>query len=181
MIAASTIAPYSLAFYLSAGEIVGSTTASTARASVVAEDDVVRSYAGQPSWEFAGACRAGTAQADTGLIMGSERTEDGLVADLADFLDLDEGWDGEHAAKPSASAVLDATRFVQAAGEWTDRLEATLHVDGSVILEIGDGSEGSLRFKGDGTIIHTARGRKPGAAVFDGYSVPVEVRSALDV
>ncbi len=99
-----------------------------------------------------------------------------MVAELAGFLKLGEGWDGESAAKPSGPAVLDAIRFIRAIGQQGAILEPTLHVDGSVILEIGEEGEGSLRFKGDGTVLYATGVAGIGIADFDGYTVPQEIR-----
>lgn len=103
-----------------------------------------------------------------------------LMAELQELRGLQAGWDGEAAAASNSAAVDDAISFVLAAAvDLTALMEPTLHVDGSVLLEIGDGSEGSLRFKGDHTIIHAIRGFTPGIAGFDGITVPKEISAVL--
>jgi hypothetical protein len=102
-----------------------------------------------------------------------------LAAELRELRGLSEGWDGEAAAAPIPDAINDALSFVRVAGDLTTRLEPTLHVDGSVILEVGDGSEGSLRFRGDHTITYAIRGFTPGVARFDGKTVPEEISATL--
>jgi hypothetical protein len=102
-----------------------------------------------------------------------------LVAELRELRRLSEGWDGEAAAAPIPDAINDALSFVRAAGDLSTRLEPTLHVDGSVILEVGDGSEGSLRFRGDHTITYAIRGFTPGVARYDGKTVPEEISATL--
>jgi hypothetical protein len=102
-----------------------------------------------------------------------------LAAELQELRGLSEGWDGEAAAAPIPGAINDALSFVRAAEDLSARLEPTVHVDGSVILEVGDGSEGSLRFRGDHTITYAIRGFAPGVARFDGKTVPKEILATL--
>jgi len=102
-----------------------------------------------------------------------------LIGDLAELRDLRADWDGEGAAAPLAAAIDDAISFVRIAGNLAGLLEPTPDVDGSVLLEIGDGSEGSLRFRGDHTIIYAIPSAAPGAVVFDGKNVPKEISGAL--
>lgn len=111
------------------------------------------------------------------IILEPEHPEDSLVAELLEFRKLGPGWDGEQAAEPSWQAIRDAARFAHAAGEWCELIDPTLHVDGSVILEIGD--LGSLRFNGDGQVIYALDGIGRGKVHLDGFSVPKEIRSAL--
>lgn len=104
-------------------------------------------------------------------LVGPDRPEDVVVAQLSGFRVLKAGWDGEDAAKPSDHAVTDAMRFVRSVGSIGVALEPTLHVDGSVILEAGEEGESSLRFEGNGIVIYvTPHGT--GAAPFDGYATP---------
>ncbi|MFG1454393.1 hypothetical protein V5F44_19375, partial [Xanthobacter sp. V2C-8] len=94
-----------------------------------------------------------------------------------DYGDLNAGWDVEAAAKPSSTAIRDAIRFVRAAEFSGMDVEPTPHVDGSILLEIDDGATGSLRFKGDGNVIYAIAHRGRGIALFNGISIPDELRS----
>lgn len=170
---------YSLAAYLDTADMVDSSAAPTARASTRVEE-VVRSYVGTPMWPVGGRIQVRTTQPDTaGLLVNGDRPEDRIVTLIVEFLDLGAGWDGENAQEPALDAVLDAIRFVHAAGDLATRLEPTLHVDGSVILELDDGSAGSLRFKGDDAVIYTLDGAGVGVALFDGYTIPEKIAAAL--
>jgi hypothetical protein len=181
----SSAAGHSLAAYLSAADIVASTSTPIER--TVAEDNEIRrSFVGSSSWGTAfGAgqiIHLQTASADAPPILLSFGDIDGpAFAALDDFYDLASGWDGENAAAPNPVAIRDAARFLRAIGPEGEHLEPTLHVDGSVILEIEGGSLGSLRFRGDGTIIYSLEGARPGTVAFNGFSVPQELWPALGV
>jgi len=139
-----------------------------------------RSHLRSDGWEFLGyGGSSSSISDDVDIFVGLERTEDRLISEIEDFRDLCEGWDGEDAAKPNAKAIEQATRFVRAAGELANRLEPGLHVDGSVILEIGNGIEASIRFIGDDRIIYSAEGIMPGVSKFDGRSVPEVIKLVL--
>jgi hypothetical protein len=104
---------------------------------------------------------------------------DALVADLQELRELHAGWDGEGAAAPLPEAIRDAMSFVRAAGDLARPFEPTPDVDGSILLEMGDGSEGSLRFRGDHTIVYAIRGVAPGMVRFDGGIIPDVISAAL--
>jgi len=105
---------------------------------------------------------------------------DALVAELEELRELPKGWDGEGAEAPIPDAVAEAVMFVRSVGDYlASRLEPTPDVDGSMLLEIGDGSRGSLRFRGDHTIICAIRGVAPGIVVFDGEAIPEGISNAL--
>ncbi len=179
----STPAAY-LAAFLGSAELVGSSSP-TARMSVVDEDVVERSFTEAPSWSQAlqskQAIYPQTAISERApVLFCPHRAGDTLVAQLTVFRNLGVGWDGERAAKPHAEAIRQAARFARLAGELADNLEPTLHVDGSVILEMGD-DVGSFRFKGDGQIIYVLQGAGHGIASFDGFTMPREIMPALGV
>ncbi len=111
-------------------------------------------------------------------LVGPDRPEDVVVAQLSCFRTLMAGWDGEEAAKPFDHAVTDAMRFVRSVGATGVALEPTLHVDGSVILEAGEDSELSLRFMGDGAVIY-ATPHRVGTVCFDGYVIPAAIAPVL--
>lgn len=141
-----------------------------------------RRFSVEGSWGGVSATRSATAGSDRAMIVVNDRRpSDRLIAVLAEFLALHQGWDGEDAHAPSSTAVLDAIRFINAAGMRALALEPSLHVDGSVLLEIEDGAAGSLRFTGDGSIVYAIKGVGTGSAVFDGYTIPEEVGAALSV
>jgi hypothetical protein len=105
---------------------------------------------------------------------------DALIAELEELRGLPEGWDGEGAETPIPAAIDEAISFVRSAEDrLVSRLEPTPDVDGSILLEIGDGSEGALRFRGDHTIVHAIRGAAPGIVKFDGKVVPEVISEAL--
>jgi hypothetical protein len=104
---------------------------------------------------------------------------DALIAELEELRELPEDWDGEEAAAPIPDAIDDAISFVRAARDLANRLEPTPDVDGSILLEFDVGGAGSLRFKGDHSIIHAIRGVAPGTVGFDGITVPNEISEAL--
>lgn len=68
-----------------------------------------------------------------------------VINEITSYGDLSNGWDGEKAAKPKAEAIADAIRFVRGVSSLGLDIVPTLHVDGSVILELG-----SIRFGGHG-------------------------------
>ncbi len=158
MAAAPTCLAYGLTAHLEAAGIADPET-STPGPIRVAENAIERSsYAGQPSWqpEFQGSStRTWTARpADHAIIVGSWLAEDTLAFAIADLRHLENGWDGRDAARPAPAAISEATIFARLAGKYASRLEPTVHADGSVLLEIEDGSEGSFRFRGDGTVVY---------------------------
>jgi hypothetical protein len=175
-----------LAAYLASAELLASTSATTTRASIIDQELVQRSYVGSPRWEGGsnglGSFRiVQTAMSDRApIIIGAERAEDPAVAELNSLLELGAGWDGEDAAPPHKAAIQDAIHFLYAAGSLATNLSPTLHVDGSVLLELDDGSAGSLRFRGNGTIGYAVRGIGFGSVPFDGATIPPELRHALE-
>ncbi|MFG1246027.1 hypothetical protein [Xanthobacter flavus] len=142
-----------------------------------------RSFVGRSPWAFQTdrtTISSQTAISDRApFLVGPDRAEDSAVAQLAEYKSLTEGWDGEHAAKPSLEAIYDAQRFVRALGAVATTLEPTPHVDGSILLEIDDGASGSLRFAGDGLVIYAIVGKGRGVAEFDGFTVPEAIRRAI--
>lgn len=90
--------------------------------------------------------------------------EDTIVSSLQVLARLPSGWDGEDAESPKVGAIQDAIRFVRSAGRLASDLHATLHVDGSVNLEIGDGSDGLLEFTGNRRVAYAVKGVRPGVA-----------------
>lgn len=125
------------------------------------------------------ACCTTTTSENAPLLVAFEDSANALVDEVVDFRKLNEGWDGENAAKPSFAAIRDAVRFIRAAGTYASRFEPTPHADGSIILEIADGVEGSLRFKGDHRIIYAARRIGVGSVPFDGSTIPETIRLVL--
>lgn len=171
-VANATSVAYDLTAYLSEGGKLDATTPMTVRSELSRDVHTAWSFAGPASWEFIGMPRQ-TSSRDEGFrpLVGPDRPEDVVVAQLSSFRTLQEGWDGEDAARPSDHAVTDAMRFVRSVGATGVALEPTLHVDGSVILEAGEDGESSLRFEGDGVVIYvTPQGI--GSAPFDGYAIP---------
>jgi hypothetical protein len=114
------------------------------------------------------------------IVLGPDGPEHELIAQLSGFRSLRDGWDGEAAVAPNRVAIRDAVRFIQAAGSLSERLEPTLHTDGSVLLELEDGLGGSLKFRGDDHIVYAVKGARPGTVPFDGSNVPEALRAALE-
>lgn len=183
MIAApSTAAGYGIGLmaYVMTSTLVDASSIPTARASTKVEEQAYRrSYVGRPASFAGGDCQLRSAQSDDAILIGADRPEEGLVTALAEFVGLKPGWDGEDAVAPRLDAIFDAIRFVRAAGARGLGLEPTLHVDGSVILELEDGSAGALQFGGAGTIDYAFEGVAPGNVPFDGYTVPHVIGDAL--
>lgn len=181
MIAAtSTVAAYSLAAYLASADIVDATSIPTSRASTKVEEPHDQSFVGRGSWAGRAGYQGTTARSEGAeFIITADRPWADLITSVGEFLEFNAGWDGERAAAPKAVAVLDAVRFINAAGSLALGLEPTLHTDGSVILELDDGVAGSLRFRGDETIVYAFKGVAPGIVAFDGYSIPEQIGSVL--
>lgn len=176
-IATATPAGY-IAAYLMTAELVGSTSP-FARAATVDEDVVERSYVSAPPWALQRIFVVeSSATEPVPIWLGPARGEDVLLAELSAYGELDAEWDGEGAAKPRPGAIADAKHFVAAAGTRRLELEPSLHVDGSVILDVVDDA-GSLRFRGDGKIVFALRDVGRGICDFDGVTVPGEIGPAL--
>jgi hypothetical protein len=182
--AATTTAVTAAAAYL--GIYLGGACAvhATALATPIAVVEPGAWYVGSRTYVSGGwgvlALTNGSAKSETApILIGPDRTEDPLVAQIKEFESLTEGWDGYSGARPKPEAIRQAVRFAQMAGDLGTRLEPTLHADGSVILETADRPYASLEFKGDDNIIFAMQGGPVGRAWFDGFAIPSEIRSAL--
>ena len=78
---------------------------------------------------------------------------------------LDAGWDGNLGKAPCPVSMAQAREFVSAlsgrrmpGGNLFRLLEPSLHADGCVVLEIGDGGDGWLKFPGDGMVVYSVSG-----------------------
>jgi hypothetical protein len=105
---------------------------------------------------------------------------DVLVSELESLRKLPHGWDGEEAAAPIPNAIDEAVSFVRALGDFANRFEPAPDIDGSILLEIDDVGAGSLRFRGDYTIVYAIRGAAPGIVGFDRRTIPRKISEALD-
>lgn len=164
---------------------LGSSTSPVARSSVVAErtvDRPHRTYVGSPSWSFLSKGGSGVAAPQTSveapLVVGADRLEDPVVAQIQAFRSLKTGWDGEGAAEPSAAAIREAVKFIRLVGAPAAEIEPYLHVDGSVLVELPNDA-GSLGFRGDRNIIFVFDEIDHGTVPFDGFTIPEKIRSAL--
>ena len=168
--------------YLKTADLVAATSI-MAREATIAEDDVKRSYMDVPSWDDIAAdvrITRRTAVSEKAPILVGERHADNEVLDeVVSYGDLLEGWDGDQAAKPNADAIYDAVRFIRAVSRLELEITPTLHVDGSVILEVGD--ENSIRFLGNGKTAYVSNDAGFGKADFDGFAVPDEIKHALHI
>ncbi len=179
---AQTVVPAALLLALAGADVERSTSyggeVSGARVPALISPVLERSFQGLPA-----ALRLHfpetVASPEVPLFIGQPRPEDVLVGEVLAFRRLPHGWDGEDAAPPRREALKDAIRFLYSAGSSSLVLEPTLHVDGSVILEVGDGSQGSFRFKGDGQVICSANGMPPSILPFEGRTLPSQVRAVL--
>lgn len=100
----------------------------------------------------------------------SERLEEALVAEIREYSELHEGWDGEGAAPPAQASIEAAINFVRLLGADALRLEPTLHADGTVILETPEGL--SFRFI-SASEISAVLPDSASIVQFDGSSVPL--------
>ena|ERR1044071_8073651 len=101
-----------------------------------------------------------------------------LLTQIENFETIGYGWDGYEANPPLKAAIDQAMLFVKAAESLADPCEATLHVDGSVILEIDMGDQTyELRFRGDGRVVYTCG--QVGIVGFDGSDIPGVLREVL--
>lgn len=174
----ATAIAQSLAVYLANAELVASTSQQTSRSPRV-EWVLQRSYmSGGIQLTPANKVIASTAVSEAApLISDGRRPEDQQLAELQEFRGLNAGWDGEGADKPNQRAIRDAMRFVLLAGTLGAHLEPSLHVDGSVLLELAEG--GALQFAGDSRITYAFLGKGRGVADFDGAAIPEAVLQAL--
>jgi len=79
---------------------------------------------------------------------------DALIGEIQSLAELGVGWDGETAAAPDRRAVALAADLARAVGPDARGLSASLHVDGSVIIDVADGEAGTFRVRGDGTVVY---------------------------
>ena len=174
----STTTTMALSAYLMSADLVNSTSAH-ARASLTKEETLTRSFASCSSWEHALAgvqiVASRTAISEgVPFFIGADRHDDDLTVQINEYRNVFDCWDGEDAAKPTTAAILDAVRFVRSLGPLSIGLESTLHVDGSIILEL-DIDAGSLRFKGDKKIIYAFERGTHGIVAFNGFIIPNEI------
>ncbi len=136
-------------------------------------------FAGSGGWDFlwAGTPAPATSVADAVQHIEAEPTETALAleAEIQAYRELRDGWDGERAAAPLAASVNEAALFARRSSGLRETIEPSLHVDGSVILEWGDGIAGSLRFRGDRTIVYATARDGHGVEPFDGKVIPPRI------
>lgn len=170
-----------LSAYLASAELVG-TSSANGRMPVVCELVATRSFSEAPPWRrilpIGQEIRDQTAASESAPFLAIERIEDPLLSQLHELRHLGDGWDGERAARPKADAIREASYFARLLGQAASDAGVSLHVDGSVILDIGD--SGTVRFHGDGRAIYAFEGVGHGAAPFDGFMMPLEIRRALE-
>lgn len=169
-----------MAVFLISAEMIGSTNAMS-RESVVAEDDVKRSFASPSPWSQIPLNRRGSMSTAISegapIIVGEARQEDALIAELAEYEGLKAGWDGYDGAQPNATSINAAIRFARAAVGRGFELIPTLHSDGTIILEVDD--RGSLRFLSDGRIAYAFDNGRRGIENFSGRVIPAALSDAL--
>lgn len=167
----------SLAVYLANAELVASTSQQTS-ANPRVEQVLQRSYmSGGLQLTPANDVIAATAISEGApLISDGPRSEDRQLAELQELRLLKAGWDGEGAERPNPKAIHDAKRFVLLAGSLGAGFEPSLHVDGSVVLELPEG--GALQFAGDSHIAFAIVGRAHGIVEF-GAEIPDALLQAL--
>ncbi len=167
--------------YLATAELLGSSKAMT-RESVVAEDDIERSYRPRSTsggdWGTA-FLASNTAVSETApIVIGEARAEDAIIAEISEYLSLGQGWDGYSAAPPSRTSIRSAIRFARVLAGLGLDITPCLHSDGTTIFEIED--SGSLRFLVDGRIAFAFDDGRRGVTEFDGYVIPESLREILN-
>ncbi|WP_146056468.1 hypothetical protein [Methylobacterium sp. V23] len=181
----STVATdYSVAEYMRHGEVVQATSRPPMRASCQKHLTITRSFIGVPSrGRITSADSTPSALSETApLIIAPKRAGDSTIRELASFRNFLKGWDGEDAAAPDQQSITQAVLFVHACASipgLPGRLIATLHADGSAILEINDGVDATLNFEAGGNIIYSIDGIAPGQVSFDGKTIPGAIKNAL--
>jgi hypothetical protein len=177
IILSPTACAFSLAVYLQAADLVAATSVVPAGAGSDGRDPVIRSFLGTSVFSTT---ESVTAISDSApILLGADSPEDEVIAQIAAFRDLKAGWDGLASPAPNKHAIRQAVRFIRLAGDLAQRLEPTIHADGSILLEIGDGSEGSLKFQGDGQVTYAIQGTSPGTVAFLGSVIPDALSAAL--
>ncbi|TXN41416.1 hypothetical protein FV232_19765 [Methylobacterium sp. WL30] len=183
-IVSTVAAGYTVSEYVRQGDLVEATSRPPEQAPKRKQLTITRSFAGAPSEAVAGKiARATTAVSETApLVIGPRRAGDPVIRELAGFRTLLAGWDGEDAAEPNQDSITQAVLFVHAcvpAEGLAERLIATLHADGSAILEMNDEVDASLNFGEVGHIIYSIDGIEPGEVAFDGAIIPELIKTAL--
>lgn len=166
------------AWHLANAEIVASTSQQSSAKPRV-EVQVPRSFAGPTVFPFDVAFSVvRTSSADVvPLIAGDPRPEDRALADLSTLRWLPQNWDGEGASRPNQEAVREAIAFIVLAGSLASRLDPTLHVDGSVLLEVPEG--GALQFTGTGEVSYAILGKGRGHSSFNKSKLPEALKQIL--
>ncbi|PIO97545.1 hypothetical protein [Pleomorphomonas carboxyditropha] len=170
-----TAAATLFSWHLQASEIIGATS-SNSRPTIVRERCIASadgSFQVVPDYVVIGPT---TSRKEIYTFPSTERPEEAVVAQIREFLELQEGWDGEFASKPDADSIEGASNLVRLLGRSAMALEPTLHADGSVILETDDGS--AIHFVGARHISAILPGFA-GMLSFDGMSIPPEISEAL--
>ena len=149
--------------FLSNAELAGATAPSVSQAATTVELVIARTAISPSPWHR-GPFYESTAASETAPIAAAaQRQSDDLLMAISELRDLREGWDGENAAPARPRAITDALHLVAGLGNEAKALEPTLHVNGSVLLEIDGGSGGGLLFSGDGTAAYYIQGFAPSA------------------
>lgn len=183
-ITSTVAAGYTVGEYVRQGDRVEATSRPPERAPEPRRVTIERSFAGSPleasSWLVS---PIKTALSETApLVIGPPRAGDATIRELAGFRNFLAGWDGEDAAEPNQASITQAVLFVHACvplAGLADRLMATLHADGSAILEVNDEIDASLNFGLPGKIVYSIEGIQPGIVAFDGKTVPEVIKNAL--
>jgi hypothetical protein len=180
----TTIAACGLYVGFASVELATTTSTPVTRPAPEAASNFVGTYVASGEWDFLSAdwnafATTTNAHKDSALNALAVSGESPLEVEIALFLNLHEGWDGEHGAQPNFEAIGDAIAFAKLAKARSVVLEPTLHADGSVILEVDDGAAGSLRFLGKGSISFATGHGRFGIIAFDGLSIPDEIAIRL--
>ena len=175
----TTCAAPILAAHFIAADIETATSAALQPMPALYDESGTRTFVSFGSWDFltADLARPATSAESFNTRITSSPRHNSLAEQIVNFGGLKEGWDGEMAAQPSSLAIASAVSFANAIFDFGVELDPSPHVDGSVILDISD--EGTLRFKGDGTIIYATAKNGYGYVVFDGRSVPAVIAEIL--
>jgi hypothetical protein len=175
---ASTASARDLAVWIGAGAIVAATSVPSTPSYSTPEKPIVwRTFAGATPKHVENVIRQTTPSEIAPPVIGAPRAEDAVLAQLKGLTELQSGWDGESAEKPSAEAIESAMRFIILGGTSAADLDSSPHVDGSIILESEAGL--SLRFLQGGKIAYARLAHGCGEATFDGVRIPKQVLEFL--
>jgi hypothetical protein len=176
-----TVSPaVGLSVYLEHATLVGATTQlrQPEMHRQLVQQPVIRSFRGPTVW-YDGSVSPTAKSNPAQVIVGNERPEDPLIAQVQKLSELGRGWDGEGAPAISKISADAAISFLRMVAPIAPLLEPTAHADGAVMLELDD--TGVIRFNSDGTLSYAFEGQTPATVRFDGKTVPNLLKLAINI